>query len=449
MESRETRPGLPPAHRKPLDHPIRKECCADQSTCPGGARSSVHWDQGRIEYLALPVSPDNKGAFQSLKSSIRKLDDLPREMTKLARHVELRARAEERAGHEVSAGADFLAASVLYGGAQWPIYSTSKLNLVLEKKKTDCYLAYASHADHRIEAVEVPYEDTTVAAWFHLPIGYAGGEVPCVVMTSGMDAFKEVGLLGAGDRYLSRGMAVLVVDVPGQGTSLVREIFYEPEKLGTVGINAFDVMAARSEVDANRIMVTGLSQGSFWATQMAAAEPRYAACAVMFTCFDPHNTSMFAAQSPTFRQKFMYMTGTSTFEELQAAVAKMEVAPLSEKITMPYLVVMGEDDPLTDPAQTFSHLNAVPGPKELLFYVGEDHGPVTRSSGQLGPPVFRYIPDWMADRAAGHPLESRIITIDALGRPHPEPWGEDRHYDYGSPLDADNLFGEGPETGLQ
>jgi len=411
--------------------------------------SGPDWDQGRIEYLALPVSPDNKGAFQSLKSSIRKLDDLPREMTKLARHVELRARAEERAGHEVSAGADFLAASVLYGGAQWPIYSTSKLNLVLEKKKTDCYLAYANHADHRIEAVEVPYQGTTVAAWFHLPIGYAGGEVPCVVMTSGMDAFKEVGLLGAGDRYLSRGMAVLVVDVPGQGTSLVREIFYEPDKLGTVGISAFDLMAARSEVDANRIMVTGLSQGSFWATQMAAAEPRYAACAVMFTCFDPHNTSMFAAQSPTFRQKFMYMTGTSTFEELQAAVAKMEVAPLSEKITMPYLVIMGEDDPLTDPAQTFSHLNAVPGPKELLFYVGEDHGPVTRSSGQLGPPVFRYIPDWMADRAAGHPLGSRIITIDALGRLHPEPWGEDRHYDYGSPLDANNLFGEGPETGLQ
>jgi len=214
------------------------------------------WDQGRIEYLALPVSPDNKGAFQSLKSSIRKLDDLPREMTKVARHFELRAKAEEEVGHEVSAGADFLAASVLYGGAQWPIYSTSKLNVVLEKKKTDCYLAYARYADHHIEAVEVPYEDASVAAWFHLPIGYSGGQVPCVVMTSGMDAFKEVGLLGAGDRYLSRGMAVLVVDVPGQGTSLVREIVYEPEKFGQVGVNAFDLVAARPEVDESRITVT-------------------------------------------------------------------------------------------------------------------------------------------------------------------------------------------------
>jgi len=407
------------------------------------------WDQGRIEYRALPVSPDNKGAFQSLKSSIRKLDDLPREMTKVARHFELRAKAEEEVGHEVSAGADFLAASVLYGGAQWPIYSTSKLNVVLEKKKTDCYLAYARYADHHIEAVEVPYEDASVAAWFHLPIGYSGGQVPCVVMTSGMDAFKEVGLLGAGDRYLSRGMAVLVVDVPGQGTSLVREIVYEPEKFGQVGVNAFDLVAARPEVDESRITVTGLSQGSFWATQMAAAEPRYAACAVMLTCFDPHNTSMFAAQSPTFRQKFMYMTGTSTVEELEAAVATMDVRPLSAKLTMPYLVIMGEDDPLTDPEQTFSHLNAVPGPKELLFYVGEDHGPVTRSAGQLGPPVFRYIPDWMADRAAGRPLESRIITVDALGRLHPEPWGDEQHYEYGAPLDADTLLGDSPDTGLQ
>lgn len=414
------------------------------------------WDQGRTEYLALPVSPDNKGAFQSLKSSIRKLDDLPREMTKLARHFELRAKAEGKAGHEVAAGADFLAASVLYGGAQWPIFFTSKLNLVLEQKKTDCYLAYARHADHHIEAIEVPYENTSVAAYLHLPIGYTDGEVPCVVMTSGIDAFKEQGLLGAADRYLSRGMAVLSLDVPGQGTSLVREIVYEPDKLGQVGVNAFELVANRPElvanrpeVDASRVMVTGLSQGSFWATQMAAAEPRYAACAVMLTCFDPHNTSMFAAQSPTFRQKFMYMTGTSTVAELEAAVATMDVRPLSEKLRMPYLVIMGEDDPLTDPAQTFAHLNAVPDPKELLFYVGEDHGPVTRSAGRLGPPVFRYIPDWLADRAAGRPLESRIIIVDALGRLHPEPWGQQRQYDYGAPLDTDLLFGDGPDTGLQ
>ena len=408
------------------------------------------WDQGRLQYLGAPVSADHKAAFQSLQGSIRKFDDFTREMVKLARHFELRAGEQRRAGHPLSAGDDLLAASVLYGGAQWPIYATTALNLALERKKTDCYLGWAATADHHVEAVEVPYGDRTLAGWFHLPIGHdpADGPVPCVVAVSGMDGFKELGVLGSGDRYLRRGLAVLSLDVPGQGTSLVREIRYEPDRMGEVGAAAYAFAAAREEIDADRVLLTGLSQGSFWATQMAAAEPRYQACAVMFTCFDPQNVAMFATQSPTFRQRFMYMTGTNTVADLETTLADMDVRPLSKDITMPYLVIMGEDDPLTDPEQTFAHLNAVPGPKELLFYTGEDHAPVTRSSGQLGPAAFLYIVDWLSDRAQGRPLESQLITVDALGRQHRRPWGTEQHYSWGAPLDPETLFGPTPDTGL-
>lgn len=406
------------------------------------------WDQPRVEYLSAPVVSDNKAPFQSLKQSIRKFDDFAREMVKLARHFENRAKGQAAQGHNISAGEDYLAASVLYGGAQWPIYDNTELNIVLEQKKTECYGAYAQTADHQVEAVEVPYGDRTVAGWLHLPIGYREGEVPCVVMLSGMDGFKELGVLGAADRYLRRGMAVLALDGPGQGTSLVREIWYEPGRFGEVGTSAYELAAARTEVDSDRVMVTGLSQGSFWATQMAAAEPRYAACAVMFTCFDLGNVAMFAGQSPTFRQRFMYMTGTSSFEELEPVVQAMDVRPLSSQIAMPYLVVMGEDDPLTDPVQTIEHLNNVTGPKELLFYVGEDHAPVSRPSGQLGPASFLYIVDWLADRASGKPLESQRITVDAIGRLHPEPWGAEQSYSYGAPLDAEMLLLDGLATGL-
>ena len=263
-----------------------------------------------------------------------------------------------------------------------------------------------------------------------------------------MDGFKELGVLGSADRYLCRGLAVLSLDVPGQGTSLVREIWYEPDRMGEVGVAAYEFAAARAEVDATRVLLTGLSQGSFWATQMAAAEPRYAACAVMFTCFDPQNTAMFATQSPTFRQRFLYMTGSSTPDELATAGAGMRVEPLGSRIAMPYLVIMGEDDPLTDPEQTFAHLNAVAGPKELLLYTAEDHAPVTRRSGRLGPAVFLYVVDWLADRADGRPLSSRLITVDSLGRQHSRPWDAELHYSWGAPLDVATLFGDSPATGL-
>ncbi len=266
--------------------------------------------------------------------------------------------------------------------------------------------------------------------------------LPCVVAVSGMDAFKELTVLASRDRFLARGMAVLSVDGPGQGSCLVRRIYYDPASYGELGVSCYENLAARAEIDADRVMVWGLSQGSFWATQLAAAEPRYFACSVMYTWFDPHHTMMFASKSPTFRQKFMSMTGSDSFEQLQNKVDAMDVRPLSAKLTMPYLVIAGEDDPLTDPQQTFDHLNQVPGPKELMLYTGEDHAPVTRGSGQLGPAVLVYAADWLADRAGGRNLESRKITIDSLGRRHAQPWGERQHYSYGAPLDPHTLLGD-------
>lgn len=410
------------------------------------------WDQGRLQYYAGPCSPDHKGAFLALRGSIRKFDDFSREVVKVARHFELRGKKQLDDGHPVSASDDLFAAAIAYGGAQWPIYADSELNQVLESKKNECYLAYAQRADHAIQAVEVPYLDASVPAYLHLPpgrdFGDGGEPLPCVVAVSGMDAFKELTLLASRDRFLARGMAVLSVDGPGQGSCLARGIWYDAARYGELGASCYENVAARADIDGGRVMVWGLSQGSFWATQLAAAEPRYAACSVMYTCFDPQNTMMFASQSPTFRQKFMFMTGSDSFEQLQDRVEAMDVRPLSAKLTMPYLVIAGEDDPLTDPEQTFEHLNHVPGPKELMFYTGEDHAPMTRGSGQLGPAVMIYAADWLADRAAGKPLESQKITIDSLGRQHAEPWGEAQHYSYGAPLDAKTLFGDGPATGL-
>ncbi len=408
------------------------------------------FDQDRLHYLSAPVSADHMGAILGLRQTIRKFDDFTREMVKLARHFERRGDGKRQAGHLVSAGDDYFAAAILYGGAQWPIYANTELNVVLEQKKTDCYTAYTASADHHIQAVEVPYGGRTLAGWYHLPPGYVEGtgNLPCVVMLSGMDGFKEINVLASADRYLRRGMAVLTMDGPGQGTSLVREIWYEPDRYGEVGTAAYEAVAARPEVDPARIMLCGVSQGSFWATQMAAAEPRFAACATMFACFDPNNTAMLTTHSPTFRQRFMYMTGTDSVEALDAKLATMTVDGLGARINMPYLVVMGEDDPLTDPTDTYRHLNAVPGPKELLFYVGEHHAPVTRTSGRLRPAVFLAVADWLAYRAAGVSLAAVHTTIDSKGRCHTEPWGTERSYTYGAPLDPETLLKDGPDTGL-
>ena len=406
------------------------------------------FDQSRLQYYSAPMSPDHRGPVLGLEAQVHRWDDLAREFSRLARRFELQARASLAQGHDVTAGDGFFSASVMYGAAQWPIFANTELNLALERKKTECFLEYAKRADHRVEAVEIAYGDRTLAAWLHLPPGYIGGKLPCLIMVSGMDAFKELQINASADRFLRRGFACLMLDGPGQGTSLTREVWYEPDRYGEVGTAAFDAMAARDEIDPERIMCWGLSFGSFWATQMAAAEPRFAACAVMYTCFQPHSWPLFEMAAPSFKQRFMYMTGVPDEAAFEAVIAKMDVMTLSPKLTMPYFVMAGEDDSLSDIACTIEHLNGVPGPKTLVMFAGEEHGMGGSRSSQLGPPFFPMIADWLADRAQSKPLQSTYTVVDTIGQLHSEPWGDRRSYQYGAPLGVQQLFSDTPPAGI-
>lgn len=407
------------------------------------------FDQSRLHYYAAPMSADFAGAVLGLAVQIKRWDDMTREFARLARRFELQAIAAVGQGHDVTAGDAYFAASIMFGAAQWPIFANTDLNLALERKKTECYLAYAKRADHRVEAVEVPYGDVTVPGLFHLPPGFETGQkLPCVVMVSGMDAFKELQIGASADRFLRRGLAVLMLDGPGQGTCLPRGIWYEPDRYGEVGKSAFEMMAARPEIDAAKIMVWGLSFGSFWATQMAAAEPRFAACAVMYNCFQPHNWPLYEMAAPSFKQRFLYMTGIEREEDFGRVMESMDVMKLSGNLKMPYFVMAGEDDSLSDIACTIEHLNHVPGPKTLVMYAGEEHGMGGSRSSQLGTPFFLLIADWMADRAAGKPHESTYNVVDTLGQMHSEPWGEQRIHQHGAPLGVDQLWSEKPPAGL-
>ncbi len=406
------------------------------------------FDQSRLQYLSAPMSPDYKGPVMGLQNLVKRWDDIAPEFAAVARRFELQARGSLAKGHEITASDGFFAASVMYGGAQWPIFVNTDLNKTLEKKKNECFLEYTKRADHRVEAVEIPYRGKSLAGYFHLPQGYAGGKLPCLVMIEGMDAFKELAIFATGDRFLRRGFACLVIDGPGQGTSLPREIWYDPDRYGEVGTSAINWLEGRSEIDPKRIMAWGLSFGSFWATQMAAAESRFSACAVMYTCFQPHNWPLYEMASPSFKQRFMYMTGVATEEEFENVMPRMDVRPLSKKLNMPYFVMAGEDDSLSDISCTIEHLNQVPGPKTLVMYAGEEHGMGGSRSSQLGLPFFTIIADWLADRAAGKPLESTYNLVDRTGQMHTEPWGEKRIYQYGAPLGVEQLFSDKPPIGV-
>lgn len=391
----------------------------------------VEWDQGRLGYTAAACGHDSQGDFIGLRPLIKNYNDISREFMKAARRRELRALNELRQGHPATARESFFTASLLYGMAQWPICGNTPLNLELDKKKTTCFLEFIKLAGRRIERVELSLGAQQVPAYLHFPPGYSGGKVPCVVTVSGMDGYKELSVAMDGDRWLTRGFAVLAIDGPGQGEALCREVWYDPDTYGQLGPVAFDYLAGRPEFDPARIVAHGVSFGSYWATQLAAAEPRFAACAVVLTCFEPHGFSLFETASPSFKLRFMYMTNVQDEARFEAVTRRIDALPLASAIKCPFMVAGGEDDALSDARHTFEFVNRLSVPKTLAFYEGEDHGMHGSRSGQLGPEAFTLVADWLYDRVNGRELRSSYLEVDSAGEVHTSDWGTERHYVYG------------------
>jgi hypothetical protein len=184
--------------------------------------NGIDWDQPRLPGLAAALGPEATTDIAAIRTRVQKFADIAPAFEAVARRREARAIEAAKQEDKVGARDNFFMAANFWGGAQWPIDENNAKNIFFNQKKRECYLKYAKLADHRVEPAWIALDGKSLPGWFHLPYGYqAGKRVPCVVSIPGMDGYKERSVPLAGDRFLSRGIAVLVVEGPGQYESAV------------------------------------------------------------------------------------------------------------------------------------------------------------------------------------------------------------------------------------
>src|SRR2546428_2025252 len=231
-----------------------------------------------------------------------------------------------------------------------------------------------------------------------------------------MDGYKERSVALNGDRYLSRGIAVLVVEGPGQYESAVHGIRVSVASWQAAGPAMFTWLAARPEIDAQKIGIVGQSFGSLFATLAAAAEPRFMAIAVGATCLEPGCGTIFEEASPTFKKRFMYMAGITDEAEFDKFRLSLSWEGSIEKIRVPYLCVAGEFDELSPLEHTERMFQVLKSPKQLVIYADSRHSVGGVPSVSLGPAPALLQAEWMANRFSGKPLTSERWFVDATGR---------------------------------
>src|ERR1700678_4101228 len=134
------------------------------------------------------------------------------------------AEGQLKKGHKISARDNFLRASNYYRSAEFFRHANPNDPRVKRafERTTACYRQAAALFTPAIEAVEIPYEGTTLPGYFH-PADASGTPRKTLILNNGFDGSpEEMHWMGA-RAAVERDFNVLVFDGPGQFASVHRQ----------------------------------------------------------------------------------------------------------------------------------------------------------------------------------------------------------------------------------
>lgn len=247
-------------------------------------------------------------------------------------------------------------------------------------------------ADYPIERVEIPFEDRSLVGLLHLLPDKR--KAPTVLFIPGMDSLKENYPDPLENEFVERGMHVLALDGPGQGESWLRGIHVTPDAHANAGKEVFEFLASRPEVDESKIAVYGRSFGSYWAMRMAAAEPRFAACAGAVANYQWERLTIFDEAPIRFKQVFMAMADIADEEEFDQDAERYILRGHAENVRCPVLMATGEFDPLSPLEGAEALFESLRCPKEFWVFEDEFH-PMASLEAFGGLSAYPFVVDWI------------------------------------------------------
>ncbi|MEI6767453.1 MAG: alpha/beta hydrolase [Betaproteobacteria bacterium] len=236
----------------------------------------------------------------------------------------------------------------IYYFGQWPA-PTSKGKQVAYEKALNAYLQYAKSFDPPLELVKIPFEGKEITGYLRLPKNMKG-PVPLVFAVNGLDSRKET-VFESYSEILPKGVGVFVTDGPGTGQAPVK-VSPNAERMLSA---CMDYLIQRKEIDAKRIIFSGVSFGAYWGAKMAIVEKsRLLGSVAQSPPVDQTFSSEFVAKKlSTPEYLFDYLPaslnvyeGVSNLEQLLAFAPKMSLKAqgLLDKPTTQMLVLAGAKD---------------------------------------------------------------------------------------------------------
>jgi pimeloyl-ACP methyl ester carboxylesterase len=276
-----------------------------------------------------------------------------------------RALAEEAraAGHARTAGEAFVRAAVCFHFAKFVWVVDAERNRATTEKAMAALYAAHELLDPTAERIEAPLDGAKVAGNLRRPASAnGGGAPPLVILIPGLDSTKEE-FFHWEEIFLTRGMATLSLDGPGQGESGFA-LDIRPDYEVAVAA-ALDALAGRDDLDLDRVGAAGVSMGGYYAPRAAAFEPRIRAVAGISGAFDM--SANWVNLPSLTRETLQHHTGAASPEEARERAAALNLDGVAERIAQPCLVITGRHDRLIPWTDTKRIADAAPQGEWILF----------------------------------------------------------------------------------
>lgn len=333
--------------------------------------------------------------------------DFLRAWTALTDQLVAQAEDAEKAGHVRTAGQLWFRASNYLSQAERMLSHSDPNRIPTYRRMLEIALkAFDTHSP-RVSRVSVPYEGTTLPAYFSQAPG--DGPHPVIVLVNGLDSTKEHMYSSSHwEELAARGISCLMLDQPGTGESLRLQGLTARIDTEVWAGAAVDYLETRDDVDTSRIGIVGWSLGGYYAPRAAAFEKRFALCVAWGANHDWGAVQRRRKERegerpvPHYWSHVLWVWGKEGDEnDLDAFLDFADDVNLEgvvEQITVPFLIAHGENDRQIPVAMAHrSYEQAVNSSKRELRVFTPEEGATEHIGLDHLPHVSTFVADWVAD----------------------------------------------------
>jgi dienelactone hydrolase len=267
------------------------------------------------------------------------------EWLRIAERNNSRGDAEERAGHIRTAMNCWLRAADYYRSAEFWLLPDDPRRLATFDKCEQASQKWLRHLDPPGEVVAIPYEQgVSLPAYFIKPAGQS--KCPVLISFGGLDSFKDELWFMTGRGAVQRGIAVLMVDGPGQGGTLRRHRIPTRHDYEVPVGRCIDFLLKRNDVDASRIAVSGSSLGGYYSARAGSKEHRLAACISHGAIWDVEQRFRDRGEGHALANHMKWVFGAKSMAEAIEKARPFKLEGVLGEMRCPYLVLHGGHDVL-------------------------------------------------------------------------------------------------------